>query len=293
MNSNLFKRTIQNIKRSSWRAYAVVFMMTVTFVILGLLLTLIYGTRHIALYIEQQPAVIGFFKEGVTEEEILEVKRDLETKDYVTEVSYVSKKEAMESFLQRYADNPEILANIQVNVFPAHLNVKATTLDYTPEISNYFRTNDLIDQVQALEETSLNKLHQIVFSLQVFGISLLIVFSISTVLIVFLTIGITVYSHKEELIIMKLVGASNSYIRSPYIVQGIVYSLLATLAAIAIIAPLVFIYFDPIMQVLIHPYYLTGLGLSEISIGAGIIVFFAILLAAFSSYFATRRYINS
>ncbi len=292
MNSSILKRTIQNIRRSSWRAYAVVFMMTVTFIILGLLMTLIYGTQRLAVYFEQKPEVIGFFKQEVTEEQILEVKRELESFDYVAEVAYVSKDQAMEAFMEENIDNPDILSSVTVNVFPAHLNVKSISLENIPEVANYFRTNDLIEDVLA-SENILETLGKVVLGIQIFGLSLLTVFTISTIFIIFLTVGITVYSHKEELIVMKLVGAGNWYIRAPYLAQSLIYALLGVFFASLLLLPLLLAQYKNIMSGLLGDLNVVDLDVFSLSVGTGIMVIFAILLAAFSSYFATRRYINN
>ncbi|PJA40342.1 hypothetical protein CO178_02360, partial [candidate division WWE3 bacterium CG_4_9_14_3_um_filter_34_6] len=116
MNNSIFHRTITNIKRSGWRAYAIVFMMTSTFLVLGVLLTVLYISQTLAGYFMQKPEVIGFFNDEVTEEQILETKRNLESMDIVAEVKYVSKEMAMQSFLQDSKDNQEIIEGVTVNV---------------------------------------------------------------------------------------------------------------------------------------------------------------------------------
>src|SRR3989344_4970497 len=104
MNKSIIKRTTQNMVRSGWRAYAVMFMMTMTFILLSLLLALLYTSQKLANTFEQKPEVMAYFNEEVTEEQILEVKRELETQDTVFKVSYVSREQAMQSFLLENAD---------------------------------------------------------------------------------------------------------------------------------------------------------------------------------------------
>ena len=96
----ILARTLTNIKRSGWRSYAIMFMMTITFFILGLLLTVIYTSSNIANFLVGNIEVIGFFRDGVSEEQILDVKRELEVYDYVSEVRYVSKEDAMASLFR-------------------------------------------------------------------------------------------------------------------------------------------------------------------------------------------------
>jgi cell division transport system permease protein len=291
MNNTIFKRALNNIKRSGWRAYAVIFMMTITFVILGILLTVIYVSQSIASYFVQKPEVIGFFKDGITEEQILEVKKEVETYPYVVEVRYISKEDAMKAFLEENADNQDVIEGVTVNVFPAHLNVRSASLDNIPDIANYFRNNELISDVLA-SESFISTLRKVVLGIQGIAGALLIVFTISTIFIVFLTISITIYSHKNELVVMKLVGATKGYIRSPYIIQSILYSLVALFISLVIVLPILLTQYNHMMDMLLGDLQAPRLDIPVLVAGVAIEFVFAMFLAIFSSFLATRRYID-
>lgn len=291
MNRSILKRTITNIKRSGWRAYAVVFMMTVTFLILGVLLTVIFVSQSIANYFVQKPEVIGFFRDDVTEEQILDVKSEVEQFPYVAEVRYISKEEAMSSFLEENRDDQDIVEGVTANVFPAHLNVRSTSLDNIPDIANYFRTNELISDVLA-SESFISTLKKVVIGIQLIAGSLLLVFTISTVFIIFLTIGMTIYSQKNELIIMKLVGATKWYIRAPYVLQSVMYSLVALLISLIILLPVLITQYSTLMPFLLGDLQYPVLDMMSLIIGVAIELVFALLLAVFASFLATRRYID-
>ncbi len=291
MNNAVFKRAISNIKRSGWRAYAVVFMMTITYVILGVLLTIIYVTQSIASYFIQKPEVIGFFKDGVTEEQISEVKKEIEQNPYVVEVRYVSKEDAMKAFIEENKNNQDVVEGVTVNVFPAHLNVRSASLDNIPDIANYFRNSDLISDVLA-SENFISTLKKVVWGIQGTAAALLVVFTISTVFIVFLTIGMTIYSHKNELVVMKLVGATKGYIRSPYMLQSILYSLIALFISLIILLPILATQYNNMMDMLLGDLQAPQMNVQVLVIGVAIELVFALVLAIFSSFLATRRYID-
>ena len=291
MNNSIFARPSLNLKRSGWRAYAVIFMMTTTFVILGVLLTLIYTSHSISIYFTQKPEVIGFFNDGVSEEMILEVKKDLESMDYVAEVKYVSKEEAMQSFIEDAKDNKDIIEGVTANVFPSHLNVKATSLDKISNVADYFRSSDLISDVLASENV-VSTLSKIVIGIQVFGGTLLLVFTISTILIMFLTIAVTIYSQKSEIIIMKLVGATDWYVRAPYIYQGLFSTIVSIVIASAILIPILITQYDTVIALALGDLQVASLSINIIAVGILVELAFGILLSTLSAYFATRRYIN-
>jgi len=291
MNNQILKRALQNLKRSGWRAYAVIFMMSVTFVILGILLTIMYTSQNLVNYFVQKPEVIGFFNDDVSEEQILNLKKEIETKDFVAEVTYRSKEEAMKSFLEANKEDENLVNSVTSNPFPAHLNVKAKSLDQLPMISEIFNNSDLIYRVESLEGV-VDTLKMIVFGIQAVALTLLIIFTISTFIIIFLTVGITIYAHKNEIIIMKLVGATNWYVSAPYFIQSSIYAIISVMISSAILIPILYTQYGYLLSTLVGGLSISGISAQILAIGVAIELLFALLLAFFSSYFATRRYIN-
>ena len=141
-------------------------------------------------------------------------------------------------------------------------------------------------------ENVVSTLAKIVFGIQIFGGTLLLVFTISTILIIFLTIGITIYSQKNEIIIMKLVGATDWYVRAPFIYQGIFSTVVSVLIASAIIIPLLLTQYQNAMTLALGNLQVSSIGFSVIAIGLSVELIFGVLLSTISGYFATRRYIN-
>jgi cell division transport system permease protein len=291
MNKFILSSTILNIKRSGWRAYAVIFMMTVTYMILGVLLTVMFTSQSIAQYFIQKPEIIGFLGDTIPEQEILEIKQTIETFGEVAEVKYISKEEAMASFLEDNKDNKDVIEAVTVNVFPAHLNVRVKDLKSVSIIADYFKSNDKFTDVLASEDV-LETLNKIVMTIQVIGLSLLIVFSVSTVLIILLSIGITVFSQKNEIIVMKLVGASDKFVRTPYILQSIIYTLIAVFITLLLLVPLLLLKYDSLLRTLVGDLSIRSLSYYDLFIGACVMLAFGIFLSYFTSYFATRRYIK-
>lgn len=291
MNKYIFVNTFQNIKRSGWRPYAVIFMLTVTFLILGILMAVMFTSQSIADYFIKKPEVIGFFRDDVTELEILDFKRELETLPEVAEVRYVSKEQAMKNFLESNKDNQEVIEAVTINVFPAHLNVKANSLDGIFVVSDYFKSKQEVSDVLD-SEYILGTLKKIVFGIQVFGTALLVIFSISTVFIIFLTIGITVYSQKQELIVMKLVGASDGFVRMPYLLQSVIYTILAALISSLILVPLIMLKYNDLLTLLVGDLNIRKIDTETVFMGFGFMLVFGFVLSFFSSYVATKRYIN-
>lgn len=292
MTSKLISRGFQNIKRSGWRAFVIIFIMFFTFLILGLQLVVMYFSQELAKYFVEKPEVIGFFKDGVTEEQIQAVKNEIGNIDYVVEVRYISKEEALKSFIEENKDDREIIESITVNPFPAHLNVKVNSLDRVSNMADFFRSNELIDKVIASEKI-LETLRRIVLGIQILGFGLLSIFSFTTFVILFLTVGLTVYAQKDEIRVMKLVGASNWYIRLPFLFQSAVYGFVASIISTAIVAGLLFWKYNEIASNLLGKDSIPNISIEIIALGTIIQITFALVLSLFSSYIATKRYISN
>ncbi len=292
MTNKIISRGMQNIKRSGWRAFAIIFIMFFTFIILGLQLVVMYFSQELAKYFVEKPEVIGFFKDGVTEEQIQSVKNEIVGFDYVVEVRYVSKEEALKSFIEENKDDKEIIESITVNPFPAHLNVKVNSLDRVGSMADFFRGNELVDKVIASEKI-LETLRRIVLGIQIFGFGLLGIFSFTTFVILFLAVGLTVYAQKDEIRVMKLVGASNWYIRMPFLFQSAVYGLVASLISSTIVAGLLIWKYNEVVGNLLGKDSIPHISVEVIAIGTTIQILFALVLSLFSSYIATKRYISN
>ena len=291
MSNLIFSTTMQNIKRSGWNAVFLTIIMTITFIILGFSLLVMYTSKEFSDYFAQLPEVVGFFKDEATEEDILKIKNELEAKDYVVEVTYVSKEQAMQDFLETNKDNKEVIEAVTKNVFPAHLNVKTKSLDYIDDVKSFFENNDKVQEVQAFE-ASLDTLKKIVVGIQIIGLTLTAIFSLTTALIIFLTVGLSVYSRKDEIVIMKLVGATNWFVRAPYLLQSIIFSIIAVIISAIILLPLIYYYYNDVMYILLGNFGSITINIEDLLYGFLITLLFAIFIALFSSFLATRKYIK-
>lgn len=291
MSNTAFSRAIQNIKRSGERSFIVIFMMTVTFLMLGILLVIIFISQSLAKYFVQTPEVIGYFNDDVTEETILEIKREFEQLEYVAGVKYISKEAAMEAFIESNSDNREIIESVTVNPFPAHLNIKTKSLDNVPDIANKLRENDKIFEVDAFEDVQ-GTLKKIVNTIQVISIILLVVFSISTIFVVFLSVALSVHTQKNELIIMKLVGATDWYVSSPYIFQSVIYGFISVIISSVLLIILLIWKYTEAIGWLFGDLQIPLITTDVLLLGMCINIVFAALLSIISSFLATRRYIK-
>lgn len=241
-----------------------------------------------------------YFETNAPEDEILKMRRILEDMPEVKEVEYISREKALEIFKAEHADDPDdtILRALEVvgeNPLPASLVIKAyDPADYL-KIATFAKGEsfqDIVDKVPDDEDQAvIDKLAYIIDIGKRGGIILTIVLSIVAIIVSFNTILLAIYSNREEIGIMRLVGASNAFIRGPFIVEGVIYGTLASIIAILITIPIVYT-ISPYLNLLSDDIDLKGYFLTNLPALFGYELLFGIGIGVISSMIATRKYLK-
>ena len=211
---------------------------------------------------------------------------------------YVSRDEALENFKEQHADDPTVLQTLDEldeNPLLASLNVKAKELNQYGAIAEYLEAPVLSDVVEkvtyAQNKIVIDRLISISRTLERGALLLTIFLALLAITITFNTIRLAIFSNSEQIEIMRLVGASNSFIRGPYIVEGIVYGAVAALIGFLILIPVIN-FASPhlanfILEVDLAGYFVSNwlrIFLYELLFGAA--------LGVVSSVFAIRKYLK-
>lgn len=238
-----FKFAWQNFCRNIWLSIATIVILVLTLFSISLVISVnLVGDRAIQSVKDKIDAAVYFYS-TVEESKVLTIRADLLKLDEVKDVRYISKDEALADFKERNKDNPVIQETLQTlteNPLGPTLVIKAKRLeDYQAILSNLSGYNDLI-QNKDFEDNQLiiDRLSQISRRTSQVGLVVSGVFVIIALLIISNAIRVTIYTHREEINIMKLVGASNWFVRAPFLVESILYAILATIITILILYPL-------------------------------------------------------
>ncbi|XOU94992.1 MAG: cell division protein FtsX [Candidatus Kerfeldbacteria bacterium] len=244
-----FTRTIkfalQGFIRNIW-------LSIVTIIILILMIfsvTMVAGINFVAEKaidsVKEKVDVSVYFKPDALEEDIINVQYRLESLSEVKEVNYISKSVALDNFKEKHKDDEIILESINEldeNPLSATLVIKANTIDDYPNILTVLENPDytaiISDRNFDNNESVINRLSELSNQLERIGIIVSIVFIIIAILIVFNTIRINIYTHREEIGIMKLVGATNWFVRAPFLVESMLYAVLSVAITLALLYPL-------------------------------------------------------
>jgi cell division transport system permease protein len=294
------KFAFQNFWRNFWLSFITISMLVLTLLSINVLFVLNVLTDHAISYVEQRIEISVYFQEDTTEETITSAVEYLRGLSQVRDVETVSAEEAYEDFVAEHTADEEIISSLEEleeNPFGPTLVVKAHSAEDFTFIINALDNPTFADSVR---EKDFSNYEEIISSIQSstervrwFGYGLSAVFLLIAVLIIFNTVRIGIYIHKEEITIMRLVGASSWFIRAPFFLESILYSLFATLLVIGVLAPILsFIepylsnYFNGANVALIDYFTINGLAI----FGSQFVIMS--VLSILSSWVAMRRYLH-
>ena len=236
-----------NFWRNGWVSFATVLVMVLTlFVIGGLILSNVVLTSVIAS-LEDKVDITVYFRTSAAEPDILAVKDSLTKLGEVESVEYVSRAEALERFKERHKENALItqsLDEVGDNPLGAALNIQAKDPSQYASITTFLEGNILsgiLDKVNYRQnQLVIDRLSSVLRASRKVGISISIVLAVIAFLVAFNTIRMAIYTSREEIRVMKLVGASNWYTRGPFLVEGFLHGFLASVIATLTFWPLTF-----------------------------------------------------
>lgn len=294
-----FKEGWLNFRRNGWLSFATVSILTLSLFIVSLSSLLGLTTHYVLQNMREKVSVNVSFNPDVPEERILEIRDELgKYKKEIASVEYMSREDALSSFLTESGNDPIIaqaIDEIGENPLLASLIIKATTPEnyeiIVSQIQHSTFQSDISRINYAKNKKIFTRLNHINSTTQRIGLILGASFIFIAILITFNTIRITIYSHRQEFEIMRLVGASNIYVRMPFIFEGIFYGIAAALTTtISLFGVAYFI--SPITEGAIPQGNFMGLYLSFFfPVFLGLLVL-GILLGVISSFIAIRRYLK-
>jgi len=238
------KFAFQNFWRNIWLTLATILVFVLTLVTINILLSMNYMTDVAINSVENRIDVSVYFDEEASEEIIIGAKDYLLALSQVKNVEYVSADEAYIRFTEANKNKPDVLRaldTIETNPLGGSLIITAhDTADFdfilevldNPTFGKYITRKDFSDHKVVIE-----RIQNVTENIKLFMYFLAAVFAFIASLIVLNSIRVSIYTHKEEIAIMRLVGADNGFIRLPFIIESIIMSLLATVLTIALVLP--------------------------------------------------------
>jgi len=294
---------LKRIIRSGWITFkkqagftiATIFIMVITISLITSLFLFQKITKFSISLLQDKIDVSVYFKDTSLEQDILEIKEQIAKIPEVKSVEYVSNEEAKKRLLEKYPELTESLRETQGMLNLASLNIKAGQADQYAAVANFLENapfKNLIQKTDYYQRKSvIEKIFSITFAINRTGVVLSLILAIIAFLVAFNQVRLAISNSKEEIFIQRLVGASNWFIRGPFLIQGVISGFFAALITLLIFIPLVY-FLSPKMEV-----FFPGLNLFGYFIGN----FFLILLiqiltgigvGVISSMIAIRKYLK-
>jgi cell division transport system permease protein len=287
-----------NFKRNSYSSMGTTGVMVLVLFLFSGLMSLNYLSSRIVTNLEEKVDVSVYFKTVASENEIAKVKSDLESLKTVKNVEYVSKDQALSEFKTRHAGDTLVqdsLAELDENPLQASLNVQAEDSSQYASIVTFLEGNkfrSLVDKINFYEnEQTIKRVLAISGGLRNWGFLLTMALVLIAVLVTFNTVRLTIYSQKQEIEIMRLVGGSNWHIKAPYLVEGGLYGVLAAGIVVITFYPMAF-FISPKIESLMPGVSLISYFVSNIFQFIPLLLFIGILLGVTSSFVAIRRFLK-
>lgn len=239
MKYNIFGYLIgegfSNVFKNKKSTGASLMIMCATMIIFGIFLILGENINHFVAEVESAQGVQVFINNDATQEQIDEIGDKIRQIDGVSTVEYVSKDDALQQMKDRFGDKQDLLEGYEENnIFPASYIVTLTDLTKSQEVQDQILTFDNIKKITSKDET-VTTLINLANGIKIVTGVILVLLVIISIFIIANTIKLTVHARRKEISIMKYVGATNGFIRWPFIVEGMIIGVFASIISIVIV----------------------------------------------------------
>ena len=239
----IIKFSFQDIVRNIWLTLITVTILLLALFAINMLMTVRLISDNAVLAVKQKINISLYLKAETPEKEIIALKDKISSSDKVKSITYISKQSALDSFREKYKNNQGVLIALK----ELGRNPLSPSLTITPK--DFDNSNSLINELKMLDNQIiesrdfsdntiiLSKINNITKRINEVGLFIIIIFVLTSLLVVYNTIRVAIYTHRQEIEIMRLVGASNFFIYMPYVCSALVYSLFSILIMIAVFYP--------------------------------------------------------
>ncbi len=275
--------------------------MTMTLLVIGSLMFLSALISQFIGYVEGKVDVNVYFVTTAEEGAVLDLQKELEQLPEVEYVTYTNREEALQLFRERHQDDQltvQALDELGENPFGAALSIKAIESSQYEGIARYLTdrieadpSGSFIETVNyAQNKAVIDQLTTVTTYVERFGYIVMVVFALASILITFNTIRLAIFTAREEISVMRLVGATNMYIRGPFVVEGTIYGVAAAIISLIIFFPLSFALKGATTAMFnadIFSHYL-----SNFFVFFFVLILTGAVLGALSAFLAVRKYLT-
>lgn len=220
-----------SLRRNNWMSVASIGTVAVSLFIFGMFLMMVMNMNKLAENMESQVQINVYLLDKVDREQARDIEKDLKEIEGVESVGFVTKDEAMERFKDRLGDQKTLLDALdETNPLPDSFEVTVTNPDLVKSAAEKMEKLDGVECAKYGQDV-MEHLFEITRLLRIFGFTLMLVLAFATLFIISNTIRLTVFARRKEIAIMKYVGATDWFIRWPFVMEGMVLGLFGSIIA--------------------------------------------------------------
>lgn len=287
-------RSIKHAKKTMQLQSVITFVSivvsTLTFFLVTVFVVFALMSNSILSYLESRAQLTAYFQDTVDEEYILSIKKDLSAMPEVTDVTYTSKDQALQIFLNLYESEPLLTEDVDAGIFPASLDVRVKDINDLDKISKILKDKDGVEEISFFKE-ALEKFKSWSNGVKYIGLSLVSSMLFVSFLIILVVTGISIRDKSDEIRIMRLLGATNGYIQGPFFVQSIIISFISSIFSLILFMGIV-----PFIEPFVLQRF-TGIPIPTANFLNLLLVFVVILganlfLSLLGTFVAVKKYMN-
>ncbi len=287
--------------RNGFVSLAAVLIMTITlFVAVGLVISNA-ALQSVLVQLTEKVDVTVYFTTNATDDQIQQLQNSLKALPEVASINYVSREQALTAFQARHQNDQltmQALQELGENPLGASLEIRAKDPSQYESIAKFLDSQQntalgtAIDRVNFFQnKAAIDKLTEIITTSREIGFTVAIIFGLASLLIAFNTIRLAIYTARDEIGVMNLVGASNWYVRGPFMIAGVLYGFISGLIVLLMMYPIT-LYLGPGSEQFLGTFNVFGYFTSHFAILLVVVMAVGIGLGALSSYLAVRRYLR-
>jgi cell division transport system permease protein len=298
----IFRTGFVQFWRNGVVSLSAVLVMVITLFVIGSVIFSSALLKKSLVSIEDKVDINVYFITDASEQDVLTSKASIEELAEVDFVTYISRDVALENFRERHANDQktlDALDELDENPLGAVLNIKAKEPSQYEGVANFLEQNypaggtaSIVDRVNYFQnKQAIERLSQIIDAGEKLGVIVTVTFIIISILITLNTIRLAMFISRDEINVMKLVGASSNFITGPFLVTGAMYGLVSSILTLILFWPITF-WLGPIterffVETNLFEYYIGSFGeMLLIIVGSGIFI------GSISSYLAIKRYLK-
>jgi cell division transport system permease protein len=295
----VFKFALQDIGRNIGLSAMTIFVLVLMLLSVNIFWSIDMVTRQAVNLVKDEVNVNIYLAAAATDKEIEEIRSYITSFSTVQDARVLSKQQVLDSFQDRHRTSPEVLdalKEIGNNPFGPTIVIKTKEPGDYQEILNALNVPEYASLIEAKSfeghEDAISRLQNITNRIETIGLGLSFIFALISFLIIFNTIRVAIYTHKTEISIKRLVGAQNWFIRGPYLVESVIFSLISVIIT-AVVIYYSFRWIDPYLGVVFpNSFSLTNYYKSNILYLSLVQTTAVLLLTTISSSLAMRKHLK-